>query len=103
MPYEFSDPRNGLYQAVSISSYIHEKYDGQTISGTRIAFNIIGPFTEKWVYPTIYSEKDFIVALERGIPIVLSSLEIKLIWLNESDLYNYCIVYNSLQYLMLMG
>jgi hypothetical protein len=103
MPYQFSDSRIGLQQATYLSSYIHEEYYDQYISGTRVVFNVIGPFSEKWVYSTIYSEKDFTLALEKNTLVILSPLEAKLIGLNESNLYNHSIIYNSRQYLMLIS
>lgn len=104
MPYDFSDPRIGLRQAISLSSYIREKYGDYSISGTRVIFEVVGAFSEKWVYPaTIYSEKDFVTAIERGIPVVLSMIESKLIGLYEDNLHNYYIVYNSQQYLMIVS
>jgi len=47
MPYELSDPRADMYQAIALSMFLRENYYNTYIIGTRYVFNVIGPLSDK--------------------------------------------------------
>jgi hypothetical protein len=94
MPYEFSDPRAGVLQAIHLSTYLRERYKQCCISGSKYVFNVIGPLSNKAVYVLISSDEEFF-ATPRDIPIMISNIEASMINLNEHYLCEEILVYDS--------
>jgi len=102
MPYELSDPRADMYQAIALSMFLRENYYNTYIIGTRYVFNVIGPLSDKWVTSVIYSEDSFLNIRVKDVPIAMSTIENTLIGLSDQYIYKNGIIYMSDQFLMLL-
>jgi len=102
MPYELSDPRADMYQAIALSMFLRENYYNTYIIGTRYVFNVIGPLSDKWVTSVIYSEDSFLNIRVKDVPIAMSTIENTLIGLSDQYIYKNSIIYMSDQFLMLL-
>jgi len=105
MPYELSDPRSGIQQAIALSRFIHDKYHEGYIVGTRYVFNVIGPLSEKHIVSVIYSVNDFCTFANnrKRTPIILSTIEALIVGIQYHDIIKYNILFNSYQFLMLIN
>jgi hypothetical protein len=102
MPYELSDPRAGMYQAIALSMFLRENYYNIYIIGTRYVFNVIGPLSDKWVTSVMYSEDSFLNIRMKDVPIAMSTIENTLIGLSDQYIYKNSIIYMSDQFLTLL-
>jgi len=95
MPYTYlSDSRIGLHQVIIVSLLIREKFDGDKIVGTRVVFDNIGALSEKQTH-VVYSNDDFVKALNWDLPIVLSRIESLLVGIDLNHVYNVKLIFNS--------
>jgi hypothetical protein len=94
MPYDLSDPRTDMYQAIALSMFLRENYYNTYIIGTRYVFNVIGSLSDKWVTSVMHSEDSFLN--------IRVTIEKALIGLSDQYIYKSSVIIMSDQFLMFL-